>query len=174
MPAEFSVPIDLTPDCSACAALCCVMLPFDAGAEFAFEKPGATACRHLAGHDCRIHGRLAEEGFSGCIRYDCLGAGQRVVQEVFAGKSWREDSGLMAPMEDAFRAMRRLHEDHGLLTSAARLPLTDDEEARRLSLLTRLAADARQTEASLAAYETGPLPRAVRDFIATLKARLRG
>ena len=165
--------IDFSPKCDACAALCCVMLPFDAGEDFGFGKAGGVACKHLQGHACSIHADLADLGFAGCLRYDCLGAGQRVVQEVFAGQSWRSDPGLAEPMEQAFRAMRRLHEDHALLDAAARLPLTGDEDARRLALLADLDVAGRQTEVSLSAYETGPKPRAVRDFLAQLKARLQ-
>lgn len=165
--------MDLSPRCEDCVALCCVMLPFDAGADFAFDKPGGLPCRHLSGHACGIHAALADQGFSGCLRYDCLGAGQRVTQEVFSGKSWRSQPDLALPMEAAFRAMRRLHEDHALLASAASLPLTAGEEARRLDLLAEVDVEARQTEASLAAYEEGPLPRAVRGFLADLRARLR-
>ena len=164
--------VDLKPDCSACAALCCVMLPFDKGAAFAYDKAGAEPCRHLAGHSCGIHGRLAAEGFSGCARFDCLGAGQRVVQEVFGGRSWRDDAGLMAPMEAAFRAMRRLHEDYGLLVAAEALALTEAEYAARLGLLERVAVGVPQTEASLRAFEVGPLPGAVQGFLAGLKQRL--
>jgi hypothetical protein len=165
--------IDLTPDCAACAALCCVLLPFDAGEAFGFDKAGGEPCRHLAGHACGIHAGLAAAGFGGCLRYDCLGAGQRVVQEVFSGQSWREDARLMAPMDAAFRAMRRLHEDHALLTSAARLPLLAAEEAERQRLLGLLNIGQIATQAGLAAFETGPLPRAVRDYLGGLKERLR-
>jgi hypothetical protein len=149
------------------------MLPFDAGEDFGFDKASGVACGHLKGHACSIHANLAEQGFAGCLRYDCLGAGQRVVQEVFAGKSWRSDPGLSEPMEQAFRAMRRLHEGHALLDAAARLPLTDAENAQRLGLLADLGVAERQTQTSLSAYETGPKPRAVRDFLARLKARLQ-
>lgn len=165
--------MDLTPRCEDCVALCCVMLPFDAGPDFGFDKPGGLPCRHLAGHACAIHANLADQGFSGCVRYDCLGAGQRVTQEVFSGKSWRNQPELALPMEAAFRAMRRLHEDHALLLSAAKLPLTAEEEARRQTLLAEVDVEARQTEASLAAYEVGPLPRQLRGFVADLRARLR-
>jgi hypothetical protein len=165
--------IDFSPKCEDCAALCCVMLPFDGGEDFGFDKAGGLACKHLKGHACSIHANLAEQGFAGCLRYDCLGAGQRVVQEVFAGQSWRSDASLLGPMEQAFRAMRRLHEDHALLEAAARLPLTGDEDAKRLKLLADLGVGDRQTQASLSAYETGPKPRAVRDFLAQLKARLQ-
>ena len=164
--------VDFRPRCEACAALCCVMLPFDAGAEFGFDKAGGVPCRHLSRHLCSLHDGLAAAGFSGCQRYDCQGAGQRVVQEVFAGQSWRDVPALLAPMEAAFRAMRRLHEDHGLLRATLRLPLTEAEQALRDGLMAAQSIGARQTEASLRAYEAGPLPRAVRDFAAALKARL--
>lgn len=165
--------VDLTPRCQDCAALCCVMLPFDKGEAFGFDKSGGEPCRHLAGHACAIHGELASRGFSGCQRYDCLGAGQRVVQEVFSGQSWRHDSRLLGPMEAAFRAMRHLHEDYALLTAAATLPLTQAEEAARQALIRAQNIGARQTEASLSAYETGPQPHAVRAYLASLKARLQ-
>jgi hypothetical protein len=165
--------VSFSPKCEECAALCCVMLPFDGGADFGFDKAAGAPCRHLKGHACSIHANLADQGFAGCQRYDCLGAGQRVVQEVFAGQSWRSDPSLIAPMEQAFRAMRRLHEDHALLEAAARLPLTAAEEAQRQALLADLDVTARQTPTSLSAYETGPKPRALRDFLAALKARLQ-
>jgi len=165
--------IDFRPNCDACAALCCVMLPFDAGEDFGFDKAGGVACRHLQGHACSIHADLAAKGFAGCQHYDCLGAGQRVVQEVFAGQSWRSDIGLLGPMEQAFRAMRRLHEDHALLEAAARLPLTTTEETQRLALLADLDATGQQTQTGLAAYETGPMPRALRGFLAHIKVRLQ-
>ena len=164
--------IDLTPNCTDCAALCCVMLPFDAGDAFAYDKAGAEPCRHLSGHACTIHARLGPEGFSGCVRYDCAGAGQRVVQEVFGGQSWRDTPRLMAPMEQAFRAMRQLHADYGLLLAAERLALTAAERAARQGLLDRLAAGTPQTEASLQAYVSGPMPQAVQRFLAGLRQRL--
>ena len=164
--------IDFRAKCDDCAALCCVMLPFDGGEDFGFDKAGGVACRHLKGHACSIHMDLAEQGFAGCQRYDCLGAGQRVVQEVFAGQSWRSDPRLIAPMEQAFRAMRRLHEDHALLEAAARLPLTSGEQAQRMALVADLDVTSHQTQASLSVYETGPKPRAVRNFLGQLKARL--
>ena len=165
--------IDFRPNCDACAALCCVMLPFDAGEDFGFDKAGGVVCRHLKGHACTIHADLAAKGFAGCQHYDCLGAGQRVVQEVFAAKSWRSDPDLLAPMERAFRAMRRLHEDHALLQAALRLPLTPQEKAQRAALLADLGIERPQTQDTLSAYETGPKPRAVRGFLASLKGRLQ-
>lgn len=149
------------------------MLPFDAGEDFGFDKEAGVACRHLQGNACAIHSHLTDQGFAGCLRYDCLGAGQRVVQEVFAGQTWRSDPHLLAQMDRAFRAMRRLHEDHALLQAAERLPLTDEEEAQRLALMADMNVTGRQTQDSLSAYETGPRPRAVRAFLSNLKARLQ-
>ncbi len=164
--------VDLTPDCNQCAALCCVFLAFDEGESFGFDKAAGEPCRNLSRHACTIHADLATTGFKGCVHFDCQGAGQRVVQEVFAGRSWRDQPELAAPMEAAFRAMRRLHEDYALLTAAPRLFLTAQEEALRTNLLSALAAQSPQTEASLAAYKSGPLPRAVKDYLATLRQRL--
>jgi hypothetical protein len=102
--------MDLRPDCSRCAALCCVALAFDRSEHFAFDKPAGRACRHLAVHACAIHDELEARGFGGCARYDCAGAGQRVTMEIFGGRSWRDDPALLRPMMDAFAAVRDAHE----------------------------------------------------------------
>jgi len=102
---------DLRADCSRCVALCCVALPFRRSADFGFDKPGGTPCRHLAGDlRCSIHDRLRPAGFPGCAAFDCFGAGQRVTHVVFAGRDWRSDPTIAAPMFDAFAGLRALHE----------------------------------------------------------------
>jgi len=100
----------LVADCHRCAALCCVALAFDRSASFAFDKPAGEPCPSLRGKLCVIHDDLEARGCSGCARYDCAGAGQRVVQEVFGGRS--EDPARMA---DAFRVMRDVQELRVLL-----------------------------------------------------------
>lgn len=161
---------DLRPDCSRCDALCCVLLAFDASDAFGFDKPACHACRHLAPDNaCRIHGTLPEQGFRGCTLFDCHGAGQRVTGQVFAGRSWRDDPALLAPMVDAFRIMRRLHEAVALLLQAATLPLSPEQHATRIALLSHLNADQNWTQSTLRALETGPQLRAVRDFLASLR-----
>lgn len=162
--------IDLRPDCSRCAALCCVVLPFDRSADFGFDKAGDEPCRHLAGDNrCRIHDRLAED-FAGCVRFDCHGAGQRVTQEVFAGRSWRDDPALMGRMERAFRAMRKLHDAVLLLREAGRLPLDVEREQERQGLLAMLDAGRVRDEAELAAVEGAAVFGEVRRFLAGLRA----
>ena len=73
--------MELTADCTRCVGLCCVVLPFSRSADFAFDKPAGTPCRHLAADArCGIHDRLRESGMRGCVAYDCFGAGQSVTE----------------------------------------------------------------------------------------------
>lgn len=158
----------LAPDCDACAALCCVGLAFDRGEDFAIDKPAGTPCPNLAGHACAIHDRLSRHGFPGCVRYSCHGAGQRVVQEVFGGASWRDDPRLTAPMMAAFRDMRDVQDRLGLLAAAGALPLSAADAARRDGLERRLWPGALDA-ATLKGFATGPLAGEIDGFIASLR-----
>ena len=130
---------DLTPDCRNCDALCCVLLAFDRSQAFAFDKPAFAPCRYLALNRCTIHADLAARGFPGCIAFNCHGAGQRITQTVFKGRSWRDDPSLMPALDAAFRIQRRLHEALSLLQLAATLSLTTGQDSTRHSLLDTLA-----------------------------------
>jgi hypothetical protein len=132
----------LRPDCQRCAALCC-LLAFDRSALFAFDKPAGVPCPHLDRHRCGIHRDREHAGFGGCARYDCHGAGQRVTQELFQGRSWRDHPDLTGPMLEAFLAMREAHEWLWLLEAAAALPLDPDQRRERLRLQDALQADQR-------------------------------
>lgn len=156
--------INLRPDCGRCAALCCVALAFDRGVLFAFDKPAGAACGHLteAGR-CAIHTARARRGFAGCVGYDCLGAGQRVTQDLFDGRSWRGEPGLLGPMSEAFAVVRRAHELLVLLRQARRLPLSPDEGCR----LTELEASLVAAKASAGAV--GGLEADVRQFLHGLR-----
>lgn len=125
----------LKTDCSKCAALCCVMLAFDKGKDFAFDKNPCEPCRNLSGHSCTIHDKLTQEGLPGCVAYDCLGAGNRVVQEVFAGQSWQEEPRLMPVMMEAFSAMREVHKRIDLLRAAETLSLEPSDDKKRRDFL---------------------------------------
>lgn len=118
---------DLSPDCGACAALCCVALFLERGDSFAIDKPAGTPCPNLTpgGHTCTIHDRLERAGFSGCARYDCLGAGQRTVQDLFGGHSWRARPHLLPDMIEGFRLLRRLHEMLDILRLCSDLTLDE-------------------------------------------------
>jgi len=127
--------IELRADCTKCVALCCVAPAFDRSDMFAFDKPAATPCQHLdEDYRCAIHQRLAAEGFPGCAQFDCLGAGQRVTQEVFAGRSWRDEPDIANAMFDAFVAMREVHELILLLRTADKLRLDNARAATHLRL----------------------------------------
>lgn len=128
----------LKTDCSKCAALCCLALAFDKGKDFAFDKNPGEPCRNLSGHSCTIHDRLTQEGFPGCVAYDCLGAGNRVVQEVFAGQSWQKEPRLTRLMIEAFSGMREVHKRIDLLRAAETLPLEPRDERTRRDFLARL------------------------------------
>lgn len=79
--------------------------------DFPHDKPAGEPCVNLDDHDaCRIHPGLRDRGFKGCTVFDCFGAGQKVSQRTFAGRSWRDDPQVSAEMFAAFPVVRRLHE----------------------------------------------------------------
>lgn len=109
----------LRADCGSCFGLCCAALPFAAGADFAIDKAAGTPCRNLqADFGCGIHARLRDSGFQGCTVYDCFGAGQRVSQVTFGGRSWREAPESASQMFEVFPVVRQLHELLWYLTEA--------------------------------------------------------
>ena len=101
----------LRADCSRCAGLCCVAPAFAASADFAIDKPAGVACPQPAGRlPLRHPRRLRERGFPGCTVFDCFGAGQRVTQGTFGGRSWREAPELAAAQFAVLPVVRQLHE----------------------------------------------------------------
>ncbi len=157
---------DLTADCDACAALCCVGLAFDEGDDFAIDKPAGLPCPNLDRHTCTIYDNLEGEGFRGCAVYDCEGAGQRTVA-VHGGKSWQDELPLLAPMLETFRHLRLIHQLVGLLDTARQLPLDEDEEERHLELMEALCPDEMTPEAA-ESIAGGALPREVQGFLRSL------
>jgi hypothetical protein len=96
--------VELAADCARCVGLCCVLLPFQQSADFAFDKAAGEPCRHLTPeHRCRIHEQLYAEGMRGCVAYDCFGAGQSVTQ-----------TGRI----EAFHVVEQVHEIAWYLTDA--------------------------------------------------------
>jgi len=164
--------VDLTTDCTRCAALCCVALAFDKGEMFAFDKPAGQACQHLTGHGCGIHAKLTSAGLRGCVQYQCDGAGQRVVQEVFAGQSWQDDQALLRPMFAAFAQMRQVHGLLALLEIAQDLPLQDAQKAELEALKAQLTPEVWSPE-TLAAFEDSEVPNRVNVFLRSLQSLFR-
>jgi len=117
--------IDLRADCANCAALCCITLAFDRSTLFAIDKAAGEPCPHLdACGACTIHAERAERGFQGCVNFDCLGAGQRVTQALFGGRSCMADRSLIGPMSEAFSSLLPAHQMLSLLDTAGHLNLS--------------------------------------------------
>ncbi|MGK5554644.1 pentapeptide repeat-containing protein [Actinomadura kijaniata] len=121
-------------------------LPFAASADFAVDKPAGRPCANLLpDYGCGIHSGLRDKGFRGCTVFDCFGAGQKVSQHTFEGRSWRADRATARLMFEVFPVMRQLQEFLWYLTevlerSEAR-PVHDDarralEEVEALTLAT--------------------------------------
>jgi hypothetical protein len=162
--------VSLRADCAQCDALCCIALAFDRSDMFAFDKPAGEPCRNLtACGSCTIHGELSARGFAGCKRFDCLGAGQRVTQEIFPGRTWREGEDIARSMFDAFTALRRVHDLIAILREAGKLPLSPQQLSRRDELLATLQPRT-WSPASLAAFGRSGLEAEARSFLASLRS----
>lgn len=147
---------ELRPDCSRCAGLCCVALPFSRGADFPVDKPGGVPCGNLLIDDrCGIHDRMAETGWRGCVTFDCFGAGQRVMQETFRGRTWRDDPdpGLPARMFSVLPVVHQLHEMSYLLAQAISYAVAPDLTRRCRQLAAEVDALAGGTAQDLLALD---------------------
>lgn len=114
---------DLRADCSRCVGLCCVALAFAHSADFAFSKEAGDPCVNLDEDDrCVIHPELRQRGFKGCTVFDCFGAGQRVTQATFDGRSWRDHPDSRPAMFAVFPIVRQLQELLWYLDDAGRRP----------------------------------------------------
>jgi hypothetical protein len=103
--------LEIRSDCSRCAALCCIAFPSDEMPGFSASKQAGEPCPKLdQGGRCTIYDRREQEGFGGCIRFECFGAGQHVTQTLFGGRDWRDDPRLLDPMVEAFLSSRRVFE----------------------------------------------------------------
>ena len=159
----------LRADCARCCGLCCVGPAFDADQGFGFDKPAHTPCAHLTEDTrCAIHKRLRERGFPACVTFDCYGAGQRVTQELFGGKSWRSAPELASRMFSAYSTYRALHELMALLEVAiGRLSVHEalglTEVARNIEEL---------CESGLAAVAALPIEDLRRDVLNRVRAAL--
>lgn len=164
--------LELRADCARCAALCCVTLAFDRSEWFAFDKASQVPCLHLlANHHCAIHATRPERGFSGCVQYDCYGAGQRVT-EAFGGRSWREDAELGAAMFGAFEVLKHVHELLLLLREATRLQLSPADAARRTELERSLTPGSGWTPEHAANFDLAPASAAVHEFLRSLASSI--
>ena len=153
----------LRPDCSNCFALCCTALGFTRTADFAIEKPAASACPNMADDfSCTIHQSLRPRGFRGCTVFDCFGAGQLVSQHTYTGISWREDPASASGMFAVFKVVRQLHEMLWYL-----------DEARQRAFDPGLAAEADHLSDRISAIAQGSAPTVLGADVETLHGEVR-
>jgi hypothetical protein len=156
----------LRADCSRCAGLCCVAPAFAASADFAFDKPAGTPCRHLQDdYRCGIHAQLRERGFPGCTVFDCFGAGQRITQDTFGGRAWREEPRLAAAQFAVLPVMRQLHEALWYLLEAESLPAASSLRAEVRALRERTERMAAGSPEELTALDAGAHRRSVGELL---------
>lgn len=154
---------ELRADCGRCFGLCCVALPLTASADFAIDKPSGRPCPNLrddpalGGFGCGIHAELRDRGFPGCTAFDCLGAGPKVSQVTFDGRSWREAPESAASMYAVFPVMLRLHELLWYVTDALARPATAPVHAELGTARDRLTALTQGTTAELLDLDTDAL-----------------
>lgn len=160
----------LRADCARCVGLCCVAPAFDRSPEFAIDKPAGAPCPNLdAENRCRIYADRERLGFAGCVGFDCHGAGQRVVQEIFAGKSWRDHPDLLPAMATAYATMRQVQELSLLLAEASRLPLSDEEAGTLRQIERDLDPPQGWSQEGIAALDVGATTTRMRAFLASLR-----
>lgn len=166
--------LSLEADCKNCAALCCVSLAFDKSDLFAIDKANGQVCPNLGDKGmCAIHKDLSQQGFLGCVHYTCNGAGQRVVQQVFGGRSWQDDKEILAPMMGAFQIMSRIHELLVLLKAAARFDLPAEENQHLLSFQKRLIPNQSWTEHSLRDLQIEAMEKEIGIYLKSLSQFIR-
>jgi hypothetical protein len=150
---DLKLPPELRADCSRCAGLCCVVHAFYSDQGFAFDKPAHSACRHLTRENrCGIHAGLAARGFPGCVAFDCCGAGQRVMQEICSGTSWRtSDESAVRELFSAYVSSLALHRLMAMLVlaEATLSPPFDARLRQKREQLNELCASAEARNGSL-------------------------
>ncbi|MDR3596299.1 pentapeptide repeat-containing protein [Clostridium sp.] len=119
---------NLQADCGKCFGLCCVALYFSAAEGFPINKDAGRPCINLQDDfRCSVHNDLMKKGLKGCRAYDCLGAGQRVVQVTYCGyHDWRQSQETAKEMFEVFIIMRQLHEMLWYLMEALTLEFEQD------------------------------------------------
>lgn len=126
-----NIRINLKADCSSCFGLCCTALNIVASSDFAIDKPAGTPCSNLQkDFRCKIHTDLRNKGFKGCTVFDCLGAGQKVSQGTFKGKSWQEHPEIADKMFHVFPIMEQLYEMIAFIAEALSYNLSDSLQNR--------------------------------------------
>ncbi len=166
---------ELKADCARCTGLCCVAYPFIDADKFGYDKPADQACRHL-GPDCRcaIHDEREQMGFRGCITFDCNGAGQRAVNDLFRHVDWRTGGVAAGEILDAFRALTHIHAALAQLKVMEELPLDAGQLERFQALFSRLEPASAWTVETLDAFPAQRAEKEVQVFAVSLQGTAAG
>ncbi|MBX7540833.1 hypothetical protein [Qipengyuania sphaerica] len=150
-------------DCSRCAALCCIAYPSEDMPGFSASKEAGEKCPKL-GKDgrCTIYETREEEGFAGCVRYECFGAGQHVTETLFGGGPPDPDPSILARMVDAFLAMRPVSDLSFLARKLARETRKEEARANAEALAIELAEIAGSCEGLFQTRALGRIERELR------------
>lgn len=113
-------------DCKKCSGLCCVALYCTKTDGFPANKEAGIPCKHLdSDFSCKIHSRLADNNYKGCLAYDCFGAGQRTTQLYLSDGTWETNSEQKDKLFQVFIIVYQLHQMLWYLVEA--FTLTSDE-----------------------------------------------
>lgn len=161
-------------DCSACTGLCCVGPTFAVSSEFAIDKPAGTPCPNLrADFRCGIHDGLRELGFSGCVVFDCFGAGQRLAACEFSGRNWRDDRELAPAMFVHLMLLRQVHELLRYLDEALAMPMAEASRRELGELFAEIDKAADATAAQLAGLDIAGYRSRVGELLGRVSRRVR-
>ncbi len=98
-------------DCKNCSGLCCVSLYCAKIDGFPSNKNAGTPCVYLdSDYSCKIHAKLSEKKYKGCLAYDCFGAGQRTTQLCLSKGSWKTGSKQADMIFEMFMTVFQLHQ----------------------------------------------------------------
>lgn len=129
---------NLRNDCGKCFGFCCIALFFSASDGFPADKAAGKPCKNMQqDFKCAVHKELREKGLKGCTAYDCFGAGQKVAQVTYGGRSWLEDKESSQQMFEAFLVMRQLHEMLWYLKEAIRIGRNSNIQSQLSKLINK-------------------------------------
>lgn len=165
---------DLSPDCERCCGLCCVAPGFAASSDFAIDKKAGSPCPNLTeDFRCRIHHRLRAAGFTGCVAYDCFGAGQKVTQLTFGGGNWRDSPAIRDRMFEVYGVVRRLHGMLVYLDEALRLQAAGPVHDELRRAFEEIELISRGGPGELVALDSAPLQARVDDLLDRVSEAVR-
>ncbi len=165
---------DMIADCTRCAGLCCAAFAFEKSDMFRDRQAGGRRLSQSeADFSCRIHSERIELGFKGCTLFDCHGAGQRVTQDIFGGRTWRDDPSIAAPMFELFRKMLKNPRLSALIIVLEALPLTAEEASAVAAFRAELAPEKGWDRHALEAFEEMRVVTQFERFAANLRGEPR-